>query len=1020
MTISATQPAFTITEIRKFCLDLFGLKGEFELLPSERDQNIRITAEDGEKFVLKISNATEEYELLDGQNQVMAHLDFQGVPGPMPVAAISGKLITKVTSPSGRYHYLRLVTYLEGTPYGNVAHRTDLLYTSLGEYLGKMDQALLNFSHPSFERDFQWDIKKAPQIIAEQLPKIKPPEFQEIIQSILDRYHNRVCPVLPQLRKSLIHNDANDYNVIVKPHVDPYRNNQIVTGIIDYGDMIVSYTIANLAIAIAYAILDQPDHLSAAIQIFQAYHQHNPLTETEISVLFDMVCLRLGLSACIAAQQVHEHPENEYLNISQAPIRNTLPKFAQIPPDFMAAAFRAAIDLKASPKADRIVAWLTSQSDNFAPIMAEISNQQAITGIDLHITSSVLDFTDLMAGEPAISQKIFDQLSMQGAHIGAGGYDEARLLYVAPPGKSDQGPEMAGRTVHLGCDLFVQPGTAIFAPVEGKVHSFSHNQAPFDYGPVIILEHQTYLGDSFYTIFGHLSLDSIANLKIGQLIQSGEEIGAIGASNINGGWTPHLHFQIITNLFGLDCDFPGVCKASHRELWKTFSPDPNLILNLPAETLPQQAIPKNETLDFRQTHIGPNLSLGYHKPIKIERGWRQYLYDDTGRRFIDAYNNVPHVGHCHPRVIAAGRKQMGLLNTNTRYLHDLINIYAEAILATLPEAFEVCFFVNSGSEANELALRIARAYTQQKDMIVMAGAYHGNTTTLTDLSPYKHAGPGGSGPPDWVHIVPIPDLYRGVYRQTDPMAAPKYAAHLQEITEILAAGGKGIAGFIAETCPSVSGQIFLPPGYLELAYTHTRAAGGICITDEVQTGYGRIGTHFYAFEDHNVVPDIVVLGKPIGNGHPIGVVVTTREIAAAFDNGMEFFSTFGGNPVSCAIGKTVLEVVQDEGLQSHALAVGNHLRAGLYQFKDRYPIIGDVRGSGLFLGVELVSDHETLEPAAREASFIANRMMELGILLGTDGPHHNVIKIRPPMPFDQSDADILLTAFEQILQEDFS
>jgi 4-aminobutyrate aminotransferase-like enzyme len=304
-------------------------------------------------------------------------------------------------------------------------------------------------------------------------------------------------------------------------------------------------------------------------------------------------------------------------------------------------------------------------------------------------------------------------------------------------------------------------------------------------------------------------------------------------------------------------------------------------------------------------------------------------------------------------------------------------------------------------------------------MIVLEASYHGHTTSLIDISPYKHDGPGGNGAPPWVHTAPIPDVYRGVYKADESEIGLKYARHVQKLIENLNMNGTGLAGFIAESCPSVAGQIFFPEGYLSEVYRHVRAAGGVCIADEVQTGYGRTGTHFYAFEAQEAVPDIVVLGKPIGNGHPISVVVTTAEIADAFDNGMEFFSTFGGNTVSCAVGLAVLEVLQKESLQDNALRVGRRLLEGLDRFKDHYPIVGDVRGCGLFLGVELVRDRKTLEPATEETSFVVNRMREHGILLGIDGPYHNVIKIRPPMPFSASDADLLIAAMDKILEEDF-
>jgi 4-aminobutyrate aminotransferase-like enzyme/Ser/Thr protein kinase RdoA (MazF antagonist) len=434
-----------------------------------------------------------------------------------------------------------------------------------------------------------------------------------------------------------------------------------------------------------------------------------------------------------------------------------------------------------------------------------------------------------------------------------------------------------------------------------------------------------------------------------------------------------------------------------------------------APSLPRSA---EETFAARRSLLGLNLSVSYQKPLKIVRGWMQYLYDDTGRRYLDVYNNVPLVGHSHPRVVRAVQEQIAILNTNTRYLHDNILCYAERLTALLPQPLRVCYFVNSGSEANELALRLARAHTKREDVIVLEHAYHGHTNTLIDISPYKFNGPGGGGQKPWVHVAPIPDDYRGPYRRGDPDAGPKYAQHVAEIIDSARASGRSIAAFIAETMPSVAGQIVFPPGYLEAAYRHVRAAGGVCIADEVQVGFGRLGTHFWGFETQNVVPDIVVFGKPIGNAFPLAAVVTTREIAASFANGMEFFSTFGGNPVACAAGLAVLDVLQQELLHQNALHLGNYLIEEVKQLQKKHALIGDVRGSGLFLGVDLVQDWETREPAPAQASYIVNRLRENGVLTGTDGPHHNVLKLRPPLIFSTADADFFAATLGQILTEE--
>jgi 4-aminobutyrate aminotransferase-like enzyme len=664
-----------------------------------------------------------------------------------------------------------------------------------------------------------------------------------------------------------------------------------------------------------------------------------------------------------------------------------------------------------------VIEWLRASARTFAPVLRDDLRAAPCLVLDLSAGSLLVSGDERENAEPKLTARIFGAMSEAGVRIGVGRYDEARMLYTSPLFASGGAWTGERRTVHLGIDLFTEAGSPVFAPIEGEVYAFAHNPAPLDYGHVIILKHRTPDGHAFYTLYGHLSAESLEGLTAGDPITKGEKIASLGGPGENGGWTPHLHFQLITDPLDSDCDFPGVCRASQREVWQGFSPDPNLILGIPEDRFPAPEPSNAETLAARHRHLGKNLSVAYREPVKIVRGWMQYLFDEDGRRYLDAYNNVPHVGHCHPRVVEAACRQMATLNTNTRYLHDLINQYAAALLATLPESLSVCFFVNSGSEANELALRLARAHTGRRDMIALEAAYHGHTNTMIDISPYKHDGPGGTGAPHWVHTAPIPDVYRGPYRRDDPQAGVKYARRVIEIIEELRERGDGLAGFIAESCPSVGGQIFVPEGYLAEVYAAVRRGGGVCIADEIQTGYGRIGTHFYAFESQGVAPDIVALGKPIGNGHPIGAVITTPKIAASFDNGMEFFSTFGGSPVSCAAGLATLRVTLEEDLQSSALRVGARLLEGLRNLAVSYSIIGDVRGSGLFLGVELVRDRETLEPATEEASFISNRFREEGILLGTDGPFHNVIKIRPPMPFSEADADSLIDVMDKIMNE---
>ena len=416
---------------------------------------------------------------------------------------------------------------------------------------------------------------------------------------------------------------------------------------------------------------------------------------------------------------------------------------------------------------------------------------------------------------------------------------------------------------------------------------------------------------------------------------------------------------------------------------------------------------------LRETYLSPSFSLSYKEPLHIVKGQGQYLYDAEGNQYLDAVNNIQHVGHCHPKIIEAAISQYKELNTNTRYLDETIVNYAQALTQKLPDGLDVCFFTNSGSESNDLALRLARHYTNSKETIVLDGAYHGHLSSLIEISPYKHNGPGGQGAPVYVHTVPMPDPFRGKYRGLD--SGPEYSQEVKNIIDKIHKNNKQVSAFITESIMGCGGQLVPPKGFLKDAYHLVQSSGGICISDEVQIGFGRMGDHYWGFETQNITPDIVTLGKSMGNGHPVSAVVTSREIADKFNNGMEYFNSFGGNPVSCAVGHAVLKVIEEENLQLNALEVGKYLLSMLVELKQNHAIIGDVRGNGLFLGIELIKDQKTLEPAAIEADLLVNEMKEKGILLSIDGPDHNVIKIKPPMVFNRENALYLIEKLNKIL-----
>lgn len=1006
----------TEAEAVRLAHEVYGLEGAARALPGEYDDNFHLTAADGRAFVLKVMHPAREPSFIDLQCQALAHLAEHAAELPLPrvLPNRGGKLFSEITAADGSKRLVWLLDFLQGTVLAKVRPHTLDLLRDLGRFLGQMDAALESFEHPATQRELKWDSSRAGWI-KEFLGEIEGGERRALVEKFLALYETEVVPRLPHLRRSVIYGDANDYNVLVS---EPWGQRPRVRGVIDFGDMHHGLTVSEAAIAAAYAVLGKAEPLEAAMEVVAGYHSAFPLQEEEVSSLFPLMAMRLAVSVTNSAHRKKVNPHDAYVTVSEEPAWKALRQLAKIHPRFAHYSFRASCGLMPVPKAERVQGWLEAHGKSAASILDVDLRRAPSLVFDLAVGSLLLGADPSAAETPALTQKIFGEMKRAGVRVGVGRYNEARPLYTSPRFRSADNPVSERRTIHLGVDLFVEPGTALRAPLDGAVHVLANNAAQQDYGPLVILQHETGGGEEFFTLYGHLTTDSLAGLKVGQRVARGQEFARVGAQEENGGWVPHVHLQILLDLLDLGADFPGVAYASERGVWTSLSPDPNLLLGIPAERFPRQEKDFRETLEKRRTFLAKNLSISYERPVKIVRGWMQYLYDDTGRAYLDVYNNVPLVGHSHPRVVRAAQEQLALLNTNTRYLHDNVNRYAERLTEKLPEPLRVCFFVNSGSEANELALRLARAHTGREELIVLEHAYHGHTNTLIDISPYKFDGPGGGGKKPWVHVAPLADDYRGLYRREDQQAGAKYARHVAEIFERTPKGGRGVAAYIAETLPSVGGQIVFPTGYLERVYKHVRAAGAVSIADEVQVGFGRLGTHFWGFETQGVVPDIVVLGKPMGNAFPLAAVVTTKEIATSFANGMEFFSTFGGNPVACAAGLAVLDVLEEEKLQENALRVGTHLKSELQALQQKHALVGDLRGSGLFLGVDLVVDRNTREAAPLQASYVVNRLRDCGILAGTDGPHHNVIKLRPPLVFTEKDADLFVSTLDRILEED--
>lgn len=995
-----------INQAVKIAKSLYQVGGEVISLPGEIDFNFYIKSESG-SYLLKISRPGADDESIEFQHALLDHVAKNSAITNATYAFPDkdGNFISEIRDESGNVRKVRLLSWIEGRLWSTVNPISTRLLRSLGKKCGRLTKALQGFDHSKAERKFEWDLAQAEWTFdythlftGKQLEIVQ--YFQEQNKAIQDEYQ--------LLRKGVVHNDANDNNIIVS---NDLRQPEVIS-IIDFGDAVYTKTINDLAIAIAYAVMHKPDPLRAALPIIEGYHSQFPLLAKELEFLYNLVAIRLVISITKSAINKQKEPGNEYLLISEKPAWELLEKWVEINPEYACYCFRSACGFSAHPNETRFVDWARNNISKISSLFPTIGKEK-VYPIDLSVSSKWMglqsESDDLDYSQYKIS-KLQDQ---EANKIIAGGYLEPRPLYTTAAYDKMGNNGKESRTVHLGIDFWSGAETPVHALFDGLVATAVNDVGDKEYGGLIIIKHLV-KDLEFYILYGHLSIASIENKEVGEAVKKGDCIGYLGHYPENGNWPTHLHFQIMLSKLGYVHDFPGVAYPEEINVWGSICPDPNLLFANPDLSCKDTG-DTSDILSYRKQHLGRSLSLSYNQPLNIARGSGVYLIDRMGRKYLDTVNNVAHVGHEHPGIVKAGQQQMAILNTNTRYLHPEITEFTKELLNTFPGELSVVHVVNSGSEANELALRMTRALTRQKDMIVMEVGYHGNTGGCIDISSYKFDGLGGQGTPECTHVVPLPDQYRGKYQGEH--TGPLYARHIEDKIHSIQADGRKVAGLICESIISCGGQIELPEDYLKLAYEAVRNAGGICIADEVQTGCGRVGHQFWGFQLYDVIPDIVTIGKPIGNGHPLAAVVCTQKVADAFANGMEYFNTFGGNPVSCAIGKEVLSVIKDEKLQENALKIGNYLKSELYKLRSNFPIIGDIRGQGLFLGVELCDQNKN--PLTEMTAYLVNRMKDMGILMSIDGKDNNVLKIKPPMVFSKDNADQLISGLRTILKEDF-
>jgi len=996
-----------------FLRDTYGLEGTLTRLGGELDENYLFEGDFG-RYIFKLMRVGCDASFIDMQVKAHQHLNSKNISVEIPevIPCLSGDLLVKLVSGS-KERLGWMISFLGGDLMANALPWTPKLTASIGTALAELDEALSDFAHDQLERKLPWDLLNAAWIKEKTHlhSDTGAPSRRTIIDTVCAQY-DALFPQFAASPRTVIHNDANEMNVFVSGR--PVANKMV--GLIDFGDMIKSARIGEIAVAAAYAILDSDDPLANAAELLAGYNASKPLQAIEIEIFFPLVLMRLAVSVTNSAMRKIEEPNDPYLVLNEAPAWRLLERFHGVDPQLIASYFRIACGLDASETSALVLKWLSQNRGIFTPIFPSLNLNDA-PKLDLSFGSATAINAPENQDTIALNASIAADMTKMGTDISIGGWGEARPIYTGKAFGNNSGDPLApSRTHHLGVDINVPAATAVHAPLEGVVWAAADAEYHLDYGGYVILEHNLPNGVTFYSLYGHLAPNSLKHLTHGTKVQAGTQIGEIGGYEENGGWWPHLHLQLLTETPPANGTPPGACE---RQLWntaKSLYPNPAPLLNINNNKTDWHEPDKSTQLQRRKKKAPLNQKLTYSDPLQVSRGWKHFLFNQQGRAYIDAYNNVPHVGHCHPHVIEAITRQMQLVSTNTRYIHESLMAYAEALTENLPAPLNKCLFTSSASEANELAIRIARKATGAKDMLVMEHGYHGITTGAMAISPYKFNQTGGDPQEDWVHVTPQPDSYRGRYQASIDVASD-CAEDTQKIINTLTENGRKIAGFISECLPSVGGQLVMPEGALQKLYAAVRAAGGLCIADDVQTSLGRLGHYFWGFEYQEVIPDIIVLGKPLGNGYPLAAVITTADILDTFANGPEFFSTFGGSTVSCTAGLAVLKTIEADGLQENAHEMGLYLQAGFEKLEQKYSVIGDIRGMGLFWGIDLVLDRETRKPATTIADYIKNRLYANGILIGTDGPFDNVLKIRPPMTFDKPAADALLFRLDSIFKE---
>ena len=954
-------PQVTEAQAQEILATHYGLRARATSLGSNQDKNFVVAGPEDEIVgVLKIANPAFNATEIEAQD-LAAELIAEAEPTlrmAVPLPNLAGQKCTAIRGLVDGTAYVRLLRFLPGGTLLDSGYLSPTAVAGLGEIAGRVSRALEGFRHPGLDRVLQWDLRYGAAVVAELISYVADPVSRSQVDTAATEAWARIAPVVDELPRQAVHLDVTDANVVVGRRAD---GSAYPDGVIDFGDLSDSWAVSELAITVSSVLGHPGSEPISILPAVRAFHANRPLTAAEADVLWPMVVLRTAVLIASGAQQASLDPDNPYLANQSGGEWRMFEQATSVPIDVMTAAI----------KADLGLAVVTGPIEVTVPLVD--ADPAAVVTLDLAATSDVYDFA--FENDGSLNADIEDELArtavQSGARLVVTPYGQARLSRTRK--LSQQSPDVVATVI----SVWAASATRLVAPWDGEIDG------------------STLRGAEYELTLSGVDLAASGSVRAGEPLADGPagawvEVGVrpVGAPEA----PPLTRFELA----------PG---------WLALTRDPRPLLGLPAVEVRDAG----DLLSRRDASFASVQEFYYAKPPQIERGRRHYLMSTAGRTYLDMVNNVTVLGHAHPRVAETAARQLRKLNTNSRFNYAAVVEFSERLAALLPDPLDTVFLVNSGSEASDLAIRLATAATGRRDVVAVREAYHGWTYGTDAVSTSTADNPNALATrPDWVHTVESPNSFRGKYRGAE---AVRYAGEAVEQIERMVADGRPPAAFICESVYGNAGGMALPDGYLQQVYAALRAAGGLAISDEVQVGYGRLGEWFWGFMQQNAVPDIISIAKSTGNGYPLGAVITSRAVADGFRSQGYFFSSTGGSPLSCAIGMTVLDVLRDEGLQNNAARVGAHLKARLQALQEKHAIIGTVHCIGLYLGVEMIRNPETLEPATEETSAICDRMLELGVIIQPTGDHQNILKTKPPLCIDIEGADFYVDALDRVLTE---